>query len=273
MKALWLFAGLILFLTWPFAHAGSLQVMNDEGLGEVSAQQGIAVDLEYRINSKADGEPVDLSECPTVGVLSGGSSCRIAYSLADSSGMWIVLKGYRGITKLNNIFIDAANLEGDWTVRTGGPRPSGGPDPDGGKADYKNPYSCLARNSSGVCTEFDDPLGKPALQLTAGNWRAAGCGANSNASCFSYMNNAIYADMSASMYIEKMTAEFDSSTTIRDGYLKNAIPGAPIALRIAHGVGLVPDPNNPPDVMIGPYGNAPAQIRLDGRLQIYGFGF
>lgn len=273
MRASSLLSGLLLCMGTVAVQADTLQVMDDASLGAVSAQQGIAFDLEYRVNTKADGEPVDLAECPTVGVLTGGSSCRVAYSLADSDGMWIVLKGYRGMSKLTNIYADAANLPGNWTSRTSGTSSGAG-----GNNAYKNPYTCLNRNpTTGVCTGnvYDDPRGKPVFQLTAGNWRAAGCGGTGPipASCRQYINSPQYTDFTTSLFIERMTAEFDSSPGTRDGYLRNAVPGAPIALRIAHGVGLVPDPDNPPDVMVGPYGNAPAQIRLDGRLQIYGFGF
>lgn len=247
--------GLLLSATVQ-ADPSALQAMDDAGLEAVSAQQGIAFDLEYRINSKADGEVVDASECPNVGVLTGGSSCRIAYSLADSSGMWIVMKGYRGLIKLTNIRIDATNLAANWTVRTDGPDA----DSLGGDVGYQNPY-----------LNGYDPRSKPSLQLTAGNWAtalAAGTTAYNT-----YLNQASYTDFTTSMYVERLTAEYDSSSTVKDGYLRNQVTGAPIALRIAHGVGLVPDPNNPPDVMVGPYGNEPARVRLDGRLQIYGFGY
>ncbi|MDQ8036262.1 MAG: hypothetical protein REI12_02495 [Pedobacter sp.] len=227
-----------------------MKALDDVGLGEVAAQQGIAFDLEYRVNTKADGSPVDASECPAVGGLTGGSSCRVAYSLADSDGMWIVAKGYRGMIKLTNIFIDTTTLEASWTVRTQG-------------GTNKNPY--LGTYS---------PIGKPAFQLSAGNWVTAGCAAASPASsCYSYLNKSSYTDFTTSLNVEKLTAEFDTSTSSRDGYLKNQVAGAPIALRLAGGVGLIPDPNNPPDVIVGPYGNTPAQIRLDGRLQIHGFGY
>lgn len=241
------------------SRAGEMQSLDDSSLSEVAAQQGIAFDLEYRINTKADGEPVSAAECPTVGVLTGGTSCRIALSLADS-GFWIVMKGYRGLIKLTNIRIDAVTTDAAYTPRTDGPDAG----TVGGDAGYLNPY--LAETGY-------NPTSKPALQLTAGNWADAGCAGTPGAACYTYLNRPNYTDLTGSLNIEKMTAEFDTSASVKDGYLKNNVAGAPIAMRLAHGVGLVPDPNNPPDVMVGPYSNAPAQMRLDGRLRIFGFGY
>lgn len=259
------------------ADSSTMTALDDAGLEEVAAQQGIAFDLEYRINSKANGEVVDSSECPTVGALTGGASCRMAYSLADNSGMWIVAKNYRGLIKLTNIRIDATTLAAAWTSHTSGTATG-----TGGVAAYMNPNLCI--NTSG-CTSasplssYYNPLSKPAFQLTSGNWATAK--AVSTAAYNTYLNQPNYTDFVASLST-KLTAEFDSNCatssgnttcSTKDGYLQNKVPGAPIALRMASGVSLIPDPDNPPDVITGPYGNAPAQVRLDGRLQIYGFGY
>lgn len=257
MKA-FIFAVLVCAIAAPVGAEG-LQPLDDGGLSEVSAQQGIAFDLEYRINAKADGEPVPSAECPNVGVLTGGSSCRIAYAFPDLGG-WLVLKGYRGLIKLTNVRIDAATTPSTYTIRTDGPDAG----TVGGDAGYLNPYMA----ETGYI-----PTSKPALQLTAGNWADAGCAGTPGAACYTYLNRPNYTDLTASMNIEKITAEFDTSATVKDGYLKNNVTGAALAVRLAHGVGLVPDPNNPPDVMIGPYSNTPAQIRLDGRMQLFGFGY
>lgn len=262
-----LFVNLILVacLALPtLIHADStLALLDDASLGEVSAQQGIAFDLEYRVNALANGDAVSASECPAIGALTAGASCRIAYSLADSSGMWIVAKAYRGMIKLTNIRIDAAELAAAWTSRT-----SGSLTGTGGQAAYMNPNLCI--NTSG-CTSaspassYYDPRSKPSLQLTAGNWATA---KDDDASVyFTYLNQPNYSDFITSLYVEKLTAEFDTgcttssvsgltTCTTRDGYLKDLIPGAPIALRLASGSS-----------------NAPAKVRLDGRLQIYGFGY
>lgn len=236
----------ILFLVaaglWPVAAMAALPMesLTDEAMEEVAGQQGIALNLEFRINAKADGQPVDSAECPTVGALTGGASCRMAFALADLNGAWIVLKGYRGLNKLTNIRLDATTFGGNSVHRD--------------LASYMGGY---------------DPNNKPAIQLTAGNWATALAGGATTYN--TYLNTGTYQDFTTALNVERLSAEFDSGGV--PGYLRDAIAGAPISIRIAHGNGLVPDPNNPPDVMFGPYTNDPARIRLDGRLQIHGFGF
>lgn len=233
------------------AHAVSPEMpsLSDEDMDTVVGREGIAVSLELRINAKADGEPVDASECPTVGSLTGGASCRMGITFADRDGMWIALKSYRGILALKNIRLDASTFGG----------------------------SSIHRDITTWMGSYD-PNNKPAIRLTAGNWarsvgvNAPNCEVNpTGANCYTYMNQPNYNDFTAAVSIERLSAEFDSGGT--PGYLRDAVSGAALAFRMAHGIGLVPDPNNPPDVMVGPYTNDPALIRLDGRLQIHGFGF
>jgi len=248
----WLITGLLLVASLG-AHAVDgvgLQELDEDEMNGITAQQGIAVSLEYRINAKEDGEPVDSSECPTVGALTGGASCRLALNYADRDGMWIVLKGYRGILFFKNVRLDAVSLPGSTVHRD--------------LASYMGGY---------------DPNNKPAIRLTSGNWaRATGAGTPPNceaaptgAACRTYMNQPNYNDFTLALNIDSVSMEFDSGGT--PGYLRNAIPGAAVSMRFAHGIGLVPDPDNPPNVKVGPYTNDPALVRLDGRLQIHGFGF
>lgn len=242
MNSARVFILLIVAGLWPAAAMAALPMesLSDEAMEEVSGQQGIALNLEFRINAKADGQPVDSSECPTVGALTGGASCRMAFALPDLAGAWIVLKGYRGLNKLTNIRLDATTFGGNSIHRD--------------LATYMGGY---------------DPNNKPAIQLTAGNWATALAGGATTYN--TYLNTGTYNDFTTALNVERMSAEFDSGGVY--GYLRDAIVGTPISIRIAHGNGLVPDPNNPPDVMFGPYTNDPARIRLDGRLQIHGFGF
>lgn len=231
------------------ASAQAMEPLSEGEMEGVTGREGIAISLELRINAKADGEPVDSSECPTIGALSGGTSCRIGLTFADRDGMWIALKSYRGILALNNIRLDASTFGGNSVHRD--------------ITSYMGDY---------------DPNNKPAIRLTAGNWaRTDGvsppaCETNpTGANCRTYMNQPNYSDFTAALSIDRLSAEFDSGGT--PGYLLDNVSGAALSMRVAHGIGLVPDPDNPPDVKIGPYTNSPALIRLDGRLQIHGFGF
>lgn len=223
----------------PEAGAGlPMQPLTDEDMQDVSGQQGIALNLELRINSRADGTPVDASECPTAGGLTGGTSCRIALALSDLGNAWIVLKSYRGLARLTNIRLDATTFGGNTIYRD--------------LATYMGGY---------------DPNNKPAIQLTVGNWATALAGGA--AAYYTYLNTPGYQDFVTALNIERLSIEFDSGGV--PGYLRDAISGAPLAMRLAHGNGLVPDPDNPPDVKFGPYTNEPARIRLDGRLLVHGF--
>lgn len=69
-------------------------------------------------------------------------------------------------------------------------------------------------------------------------------------------SQAYYGDALYYLHAGRVTAEFDSGGT--PGYLRNSVTGAPLSLRAADG------PNGI---------NGPAQIRFDGKMQMYGFGF
>jgi hypothetical protein len=240
----------------PLCNAdSSMESLDDESMGAVVAQQGIALDLEYRLNAKANGDPVDSSDCPSVGALTGGSSCRLAviFSGRDDAGSsdpmlqknpsWIVMKGYRAVVTLTNIGIDAVQL------------PSA------------NVYN--AADTTLTAAGFD-PKNKPAIQLTAEDW-AGPCGTGvGTAACATYLNTSRFKEVGLALGISSVAMEYTSAGV--PGYLRDETTATPLSIRVASGKGLIPDPNNPPDVMYGPYGNEPAQIRLDGRLRIYGFG-
>lgn len=247
MLALWLLPALA-------CSAGEgLQPLSEDDLAGVRGQAGITMDFEWRLNADASGNPV---ACPTVG---SATDCRLGLSFAERQGMWIVLKGYRGILRLRNIRIDAANLNPGWTTHT-----------NAGAA--QSPY--LAGY---------DPRGKPAIQLTAGNWATALAG---GATAYNtYLNSNVYSELTTSLNISQVTAEYNCAAAVNNstgmhvggcsaatagwddsftpdsldhvpGYLRSSVGGSAISLRMADGT------TNP---------NAPAQFRLDGRLQIFGY--
>lgn len=248
---------LALLLAPGLLPALPLQSLADEELGSVAARDGIAVSLDFRINAQADGSAVPASECPAVAGLAAGASCRLAVNFAAHTGMWAVMKSYRGIFRLANVHLDATNLPNLWTVHTG-------------NGANQNPY--LAGY---------DPRNKPAIQLTSGPWGAARGGTLANYHLF--LNQNLYNDFAMAMNIERLSAEFDCGAAINTaagihvagcgaatpgwdgvdrvpGYLRDAIPGAAISLRMANGISagnLAPA--------------APMQLRLDGRLQIFGY--
>lgn len=233
------------------ADAGAgLQALSDADMAAVDAKAGIAIDLDFRINALANGDPI---ACPTVG---SATSCRLALNFAERNGMWIVMKNYRGIIRLSNIWMDAANLPNAWTVQT-------------------TNGTVLNPALGGY-----DPRNKPALQLTAGNWANALAG---GASAYNtYLNSSAYNEFTTAINIEKLSGEYNCGASIDNangihnsgcsaaspgwetgltpnhvpGYLRDAVAGSAITLRMADGV-------------VNP--NAPAQFRLDGRLQLFGY--
>lgn len=242
-------------LAWHTVSASALESLDDTVLADIGAQAGIQINLEFRINANADGS---LDPCPTV---AGAADCRLALSGFDRRGFWVVMKEYRGITRLNDTRIDAANAAStttDWTGR---------------KSVGISPNTYLGTHN---------PNNKPVIQLTTAPWGTAYASSTSG-TYYSFLNQDTYVDLAMSMHIGRMTAEYDCGTTINNaagihvggcnsgtsgwdgvdrvpGYLRDEIPGAPISLHMAHGISsstLAPD--------------TPAQIRLDGRLQLYGY--
>lgn len=98
--------------------------------------------------------------------------------------------------------------------------------------------ACAARFSS---NSFD-PDDMPVLQLGFDHFAAKPLG------------EAYYGDAMVYLRAERVMAEFDDAGT--EGFFLNNVPGAAISVRMADG------PNGV---------NGAAQMRLDGRLQIYGY--
>ncbi|MFZ5755749.1 MAG: hypothetical protein ACOY3X_02475 [Pseudomonadota bacterium] len=230
-----------------------MAALSDETMADISGQQGIALNLEFRINAQADGSAVPASECPAYAGLAAGESCRLSLTFADRSGIWAVMKNYRGIIKLNNIWMDAVTL------------------PNANSA-YRD-----------LTYIVSDPNGDPAVQLRAGNWANAYNAGATSATYYTFLNQSTYQDFTAALTIDKISAEYDCGAAVNaasgifvtgcsgatagwdgvdrvPGYLRNAVGGAALSMRMANGITLS---------SIAP--NAPAQIRLDGRLQLSGY--
>lgn len=100
---------LVLALFSGAAFAGSLTELSDADMGEVVAQDGIAVALELRVNADANGDPLSsLSFCSGL-----SNPCRMALNFnnrTDLGGEWLVLKDWYGVMKIDPIFLDAGTL-------------------------------------------------------------------------------------------------------------------------------------------------------------------
>jgi hypothetical protein len=247
------------------AVASGMTELADEELADVDARTGIAVDLSLRINMQENGTVLP---CPVAGV---ATDCRLALSLSRRDGMWTVVKDFHGLVSLNNVWLDGTNLPANWTAQT-----SNGTVPNPALGGF-------------------DPRNKPSVQLSSGAWQAARAGTASALNL--YLNADMYNELAVYMNIGQISAEFNCGGSVdtangihvagcnsstpgwigaltpgrAPGYLRNAVSGGAISLRIADGIGLVPDPDNPPNVKVGPYTTDPARFRVDGRLQLFGY--
>lgn len=88
----------------------ALAQLDDSALSDVTGREGIAADLELRVNVDANGKPL-----ASLGFCSGDNNpCRIAFNFLNresgavgQKGEWIVWKDYFGVTRINNLWINA----------------------------------------------------------------------------------------------------------------------------------------------------------------------
>lgn len=177
MRALLLaiFMGACIFSAKAFSDDASshmtLAALDDGSLSDISGREGIAIDLELRVNTDAVGKPLQsLNYC------SGNNNpCRIAFNFLNresgavgQKGEWIVWKDYYGLTRINNLWIDAgqtpAVASGYQDVRTEA----------GGNRFMNGSGTCLLDSSKTAATCYQGVLNKPALMLKFNNGQANG---------------------------------------------------------------------------------------------------
>ncbi|MEE4250351.1 MAG: hypothetical protein V2I38_07160 [Alcanivoracaceae bacterium] len=86
-----------------------MMALDDSDMATVTGREGIALDLELRINADSNGAPL-----ASMGGCSGtGNGCILALQFANrlaGGGEWLVLKGYYGVMRLNDIRLDGSRL-------------------------------------------------------------------------------------------------------------------------------------------------------------------
>jgi hypothetical protein len=193
--------------------AAELAPVDDETLQAVSGADGIAANLWMYINADADGTPIP---CPTAAQHANGTpECRLALQFAarEDENVWLVIKDYYGVIRLNNVWIDAANA-------------------DGGDSTHRDITTYLGGYN---------PNGKPVVQLS---YDHSGISATA----------AAYDDADWLLSLGRITAEYDAAGV--PGYLRSDVSGSALGLTIADGVN---------------GSGGPANMRFDGRMQMYGF--
>lgn len=100
---------ILIALNCNFANA--LESIPDNELSDVSAQQGVALDLEFRMNTDANSAPLaSLGNCTGT---TAANKCKMAIHLNNrdsGGGEWLVLKDIYGSFIIKNLYIDAASL-------------------------------------------------------------------------------------------------------------------------------------------------------------------
>lgn len=206
------------------AGAGEMAELSETDLSGVAGQAGIAMNVEWAINASASGSTVTPVACPTSAMHANGTpECRIALEFADRAGIWLVMKNYYGLVRLNKVWVDAARTR---STASG----------------YSNAAS-VARFPVAF-----NPNNLPAVQLSYDHSALAA-------------TTSFYGDAEMFLNVGRLTAEFDCAPsgapvvcgTATPGYLRDAVTGTPLSLRVADGA------------------NGTAQIRFDGKMQMYGF--
>ncbi|WP_156478254.1 DUF6160 family protein [Alcanivorax sp. NBRC 102024] len=92
--------------------AAGLQSLDDATMSNVTGQAGIAVDLELRINTDENFNPLsNLDYCD-----GPSNDCRMAFNFHNRNsggGEWIVWKDLYGTLKINDLRIDAGQTSGN----------------------------------------------------------------------------------------------------------------------------------------------------------------
>ena len=93
----------------------SLRAMDDADLAEIIGREGIAADLELRVNADTDGNPLQsLNYCQDPGG-GGADLCRMSFlfhNRESGGGEWVTWKNFFGVLKVNNLWIDADQSPG-----------------------------------------------------------------------------------------------------------------------------------------------------------------
>lgn len=89
--------------------AGGLEPLGDRDMASVTGQEGIALDLELRVNADSTGTALaSMGDCTGL-----GNGCILALQFANRNaggGEWLVLKDMYGVLRLNDFQLDGSRL-------------------------------------------------------------------------------------------------------------------------------------------------------------------
>ncbi len=95
-------------LVFCSATAGAMVEMGEAALADVVAQEGVSIKLELMINADAAGNPLTaVSPGSFIDCSDPSDPCRYALEFTGRADKWLVFKGYSGILRINDLFLDA----------------------------------------------------------------------------------------------------------------------------------------------------------------------
>lgn len=87
----------------------AMELLKDEQMANVTGQEGVALDLEFRVNADSDGNAL-----ASVGNCQGlANPCNLALQFANrdaAGGEWLVLKDMYGVLRFNDLQLDGSRL-------------------------------------------------------------------------------------------------------------------------------------------------------------------
>lgn len=100
---------LLLLLTTTPAFSSELPALDDQELSLVTGQEGIAIDLELRVNADSSGTPLSsLGNCEGT-----GNPCLMAIQIGNRNaggGEWLSIKDLYGVMRINDLQLDGGRL-------------------------------------------------------------------------------------------------------------------------------------------------------------------
>ena len=87
----------------------AMELLKDEQMANVTGQEGVALDLEFRVNADSDGNALaSVSNCQGL-----ANPCNLALQFANrdaAGGEWLVLKDMYGVLRFNDLQLDGSRL-------------------------------------------------------------------------------------------------------------------------------------------------------------------
>lgn len=195
-----------MLLAVPALASLPTEELADAELATMTGREGIALDLELRLNADTNGVPLaSLSSC--TGNL---NPCRLGLEFQGRAGKWLMMKDFYGVLKINELLLNGAYT------------------PAAGPAVYFDPLRFASTPAGGDCLVTGG--GVPCVASNLWNLPAAS---------FSFPTAGkpatFYNDASLFLNIGRVAAEFNDpfpagTTTL--GYNRDAATGTVLGLRI-----------------------------------------